>query len=52
MVTDPVLLFADEPTTGLDAFNARNLVQTFAAIAKTGRTVRLKPLSPTRTLEP
>jgi ABC-type multidrug transport system ATPase subunit len=39
LVTDPALLFCDEPTTGLDAFTTRNLVETFAAVAARGRTV-------------
>ena len=32
LVTDPALLYCDEPTTGLDAFTTRNLVETLAAV--------------------
>ena len=39
LVTQPSLLFADEATTGLDAFSARNLVHTFVDLTKQGRTV-------------
>ena len=39
LVTDPALLYCDEPTTGLDAFTTRNLVETLAAVAARGRTV-------------
>jgi ABC-type multidrug transport system ATPase subunit len=39
LVTDPALLYCDEPSTGLDAFTTRNLCETFAAVAARGRTV-------------
>lgn len=39
LVTDPSLLFLDEPTTGLDSFNALNVVQTLRHLASSGRTV-------------
>jgi ABC-type multidrug transport system ATPase subunit len=39
LVTDPALLFCDEPSTGLDAFSTLSLVETLAAVAARGRTV-------------
>mgnify|MGYP001319860274 CR=1 FL=1 len=39
LVVDPSLIFLDEPTTGLDAFNAQNVMQTLLALAKAGRTI-------------
>lgn len=39
LVTDPSLLFLDEPTTGLDSFNALNVMQTLRLLASSGRTV-------------
>lgn len=39
LVTDPSLLFLDEPTTGLDAFNAFNVMQTLRHLASNGRTI-------------
>lgn len=39
LVTDPALLFLDEPTTGLDSFNALNVMSTLRHLASNGRTV-------------
>uniref|UniRef100_A0A8R1I5B4 ABC transporter domain-containing protein n=1 Tax=Caenorhabditis japonica TaxID=281687 RepID=A0A8R1I5B4_CAEJA len=39
MLSNPSLLFADEPTTGLDSFMAENVIQILRGIAKTGRTI-------------
>jgi ABC-type multidrug transport system ATPase subunit len=39
LLTDPTLLYLDEPTTGLDAIIAFNVVQILVALAATGRTV-------------
>ncbi|KAL3278384.1 hypothetical protein HHI36_013712 [Cryptolaemus montrouzieri] len=39
MLTNPSILFCDEPTTGLDSFMALNVVQILRDIARTGRTV-------------
>jgi len=33
LLTQPAILFCDEPTTGLDSFNARKLVQTLQDLA-------------------
>merc|ERR1719191_2417806 len=44
MITDPSLLFVDEPTTGLDSFMAENVVQQLKTLAldeKEPRTVIL-----------
>lgn len=39
LVTDPALLFLDEPTTGLDSFNALNVMTSLRQLATNGRTV-------------
>eukprot|EP01119_Soliformovum_irregulare_P022241 TRINITY_DN756_c1_g1_i2.p1 TRINITY_DN756_c1_g1~~TRINITY_DN756_c1_g1_i2.p1 ORF type:complete len:570 (-),score=129.53 TRINITY_DN756_c1_g1_i2:1856-3445(-) len=39
LLTNPSLLFLDEPTTGLDAFSAFNLMQTLQSLASHGRTI-------------
>lgn len=39
MLSNPSLLFADEPTTGLDSFMAESVIQILRGIAKTGRTI-------------
>lgn len=39
LVTDPALLFLDEPTTGLDSFNALNVMTSLRHLASNGRTV-------------
>lgn len=36
MVTAPAILFADEPTTGLDTFTAMHLLRLFRGLARTG----------------
>jgi len=46
LLTNPSLLFLDEPTTGLDAFTAFNLVQTLQQLARSGRTVVLSVHQP------
>eukprot|EP01083_Nonionella_stella_P026518 73020_1 len=39
LITDPGLLFVDEPTTGLDSYTALNTVDLLAELARSGRTV-------------
>lgn len=39
LVTDPSVLFLDEPTTGLDSHTALEMVKTLKALAQAGRTV-------------
>eukprot|EP00055_Hartaetosiga_balthica_P009124 m.35641 g.35641 ORF g.35641 m.35641 type:complete len:699 (-) comp6617_c0_seq1:341-2437(-) len=39
LVVDPSLVFLDEPTTGLDAFNAQNVMTTLLSLARAGRTI-------------
>jgi ABC-type multidrug transport system ATPase subunit len=39
LLTDPSVLFLDEPTTGLDSFNAESLVELLGQLSKTGVTV-------------
>lgn len=39
LVTDPSLIFLDEPTTGLDSFNALNVMASLRQLAKNGRTI-------------
>ncbi|KAK3857777.1 hypothetical protein Pcinc_035994 [Petrolisthes cinctipes] len=39
ILTDPPLLFCDEPTTGLDSFNARKLVRMMREMAARGKTI-------------
>ncbi len=39
LVTDPSVLFLDEPTTGLDSHTALGMVHTLKALARTGRTI-------------
>ncbi|KAK4052819.1 ATP-binding cassette transporter snq2 [Microbotryomycetes sp. JL201] len=41
LVTQPSVLVADEPTTGLDAFTAFALIETLSKLAKKGRAVIL-----------
>ncbi|XP_076032222.1 protein scarlet-like isoform X2 [Oratosquilla oratoria] len=39
ILTDPPLLFCDEPTTGLDSYNARKLVKMMKEMAARGKTI-------------
>lgn len=39
LITDPQLIFLDEPTTGLDSDTASSVMDTLWALAKSGRTV-------------
>nr|XP_045624412.1 protein scarlet-like [Procambarus clarkii] len=39
ILTDPPLLFCDEPTTGLDSFNAKKLVRMMREMAARGKTI-------------
>lgn len=39
MLSNPALLFCDEPTTGLDSFMAENVVTVLSNLAKGGRTI-------------
>eukprot|EP00281_Chroomonas_sp_CCMP1168_P022996 CAMPEP_0206228544 /NCGR_PEP_ID=MMETSP0047_2-20121206/9226_1 /ASSEMBLY_ACC=CAM_ASM_000192 /TAXON_ID=195065 /ORGANISM="Chroomonas mesostigmatica_cf, Strain CCMP1168" /LENGTH=645 /DNA_ID=CAMNT_0053651795 /DNA_START=134 /DNA_END=2071 /DNA_ORIENTATION=- len=39
LVTNPPVLFLDEPTTGLDAYTAFSVIDTLRQLAQTGRTV-------------
>lgn len=39
LLNDPVILFCDEPTTGLDSYSAQQLVQTLHDLAKKGTTI-------------
>jgi ABC-type multidrug transport system ATPase subunit len=39
LVTNPSLIFLDEPTTGLDGFSAQSIMQTMLALAQNSRTV-------------
>lgn len=39
LITDPNLIFLDEPTTGLDSFTATSVIDTLKALAESGRTV-------------
>lgn len=39
LVTDPSLIFLDEPTTGLDSFNALNVMTSLRHLARNGRTI-------------
>ena len=39
LITDPQLIFLDEPTTGLDSFTAASVMETLRALAASGRTV-------------
>ena len=39
LITDPSLIFLDEPTTGLDSYTATQLMTTLKNLAESGRTV-------------
>ncbi|CAH8562924.1 unnamed protein product [Heterobilharzia americana] len=39
LITDPPVLFLDEPTTGLDAYMAGQVLKTLKALSKRGRTI-------------
>lgn len=39
LLTSPTLLFADEPTTGLDSFMAASVVKVLRGLSDSGRTV-------------
>jgi ABC-type multidrug transport system ATPase subunit len=39
LITDPSLIFLDEPTTGLDSFTATSVVETLKDLTMGGRTV-------------
>jgi len=39
LITDPQLIFLDEPTTGLDSFTAGQVMDLLRALANSGRTV-------------
>lgn len=39
LITDPSLIFLDEPTTGLDSYTATQLMVTLRSLADSGRTI-------------
>ena len=39
LITDPSLIFLDEPTTGLDSYTAQHVVEVLEGLALSGRTV-------------
>lgn len=39
MLTDPMLLFLDEPTTGLDSYTAFSVIYLLRDLARSGRTI-------------
>lgn len=39
LITEPSILFLDEPTTGLDSFTATSVIEVLNALAASGRTV-------------
>jgi ABC-type multidrug transport system ATPase subunit len=39
MLTDPGILFCDEPTTGMDSFSASSVVEQLSRLSQRGKTV-------------
>ena len=39
LITDPSLIFLDEPTTGLDSFTATSVMETLRDLSSKGRTI-------------
>ena len=39
LITDPKLIFLDEPTTGLDSFTATSVTETLKELSRKGRTI-------------
>lgn len=39
LITDPSLVFLDEPTTGLDSFTATSVIEILRYLAESGRTI-------------
>ena len=39
LITDPSLIFLDEPTTGLDSYTATSVIEVLVEMAESGRTV-------------
>ena len=39
LITDPSLIFLDEPTTGLDSFTATSVMELLKSLANQGRTI-------------
>ena len=39
LITDPNLIFLDEPTTGLDSFTATSVMEILRDLARSGRTI-------------
>ena len=39
MLTDPSIMFCDEPTTGLDSYMAATVVEVMQKLAQQGRTI-------------
>ncbi|KAJ1561017.1 hypothetical protein HK405_005184, partial [Cladochytrium tenue] len=39
LLVNPAVIFMDEPTTGLDAFSARSLIETLKLLCRNGRTI-------------
>lgn len=39
LITDPYLIFLDEPTTGLDSFTATSVMETLRELANSGKTI-------------
>lgn len=39
IITDPSMIFLDEPTTGLDSYTAQTVVEILRSLALSGRTV-------------